>query len=259
MTSVTGRIKEIKQPRGGYIKPSTMDVVTLDDGKTLNENENISASKVGTVVDYMTRFMMGTDILDAFKISIIGAQCAEELTGEDAIEEIGNYLKEIKGLDDNSIINACNAISFDIWYRNPVAAPLFSAPAKALPDKDTMENIKILVERSLKFFEEYGPVTADGFTFEGGGYTDTVNKGDGDFLTEDTLWDFKVSGREPKSAHTLQLLMYYIMGKHSNKPEFKNIKNIGIFNPRLNKIYLYNMKNLSPDIIKEIEDNVICY
>ena len=56
----------------------------------------------------------------------------------------------------------------------------------------------------------YGPVVKDGFTFDGG-YTDIVTAGDGDFLTFDTLWDFKVSIKPPTNANTLQLLMYYIM------------------------------------------------
>lgn len=68
------------------------------------------------------------------------------------------------------------------------------------------------MNRGIKFFDQYGPITLDGFVFVGG-YTDIVSSGDGDFLTKDTLWDFKVSKDKPKSAHTLQLLMYYIMGK----------------------------------------------
>ena len=53
--------------------------------------------------------------------------------------------------------------------------------------------------------------------------------------------------------------MYWIMGKHSKKKEFKDITKIGIFNPRLNTVYLYDLNKLSIDIIKDIEDNVICY
>lgn len=48
-----------------------------------------------------------------------------------------------------------------------------------------------------------------GFTFKGG-YSPIVTAGDGDYLTKDTLWDFKVSKKELNSKHTLQLLMYYI-------------------------------------------------
>ena len=85
------------------------------------------------------------------------------------------------------------------------------------PDKKTIYNIKTLIERCINFWEDYGPIEVDGFTFENGGYTDIVTSGDGDFLTYDTLWDFKVSKQEPKSDHTLQILMYYIMGKHTKK------------------------------------------
>ena len=90
-----------------------------------------------------------------------------------------------------------------------------------------------MVKRSVSFWNMYGPIIKDGFTFEPYGYTKTVDTGDGDFLTQDTLWDFKVSKAKPTNKHTLQLLMYWIMGQHSGKDEFKNISNLGIFNPRL--------------------------
>lgn len=259
MSSVTARIKEIKQPRGGYLKISEFNTKVLDDDRVLNENENIHASVIGMVVDYMTRFVVGADLTEAFKILIMGATLAERLEPKNSVKEINTYLKEIKGLDDESIINACKAVTFDVWYRNPIAAMMAKNAKDTNPDAKTIENIKILIERSLKFWENYGPIKVDGFTFENDGYTDTVNTGDGDFLTDDTLWDFKVSKAEPKTDHTLQLLMYYIMGIHSGKEEFKNIKKIGIYNPRLNKVYQYEMSNLPSDIIKDIEENVICY
>ena len=66
------------------------------------------------------------------------------------------------------------------------------------PDGDTIENIRTMVERSLRFFNQYGPKVLDGLTFEGG-YTGYVATGDGDFLTNDTLWDFKVSKKNFKT------------------------------------------------------------
>ena len=259
MSSVTNRIKEIKQPRGGYVKPSAFTVTDLKDDKTLNENENIHASIIGMAVDYMTRFITGADVTEAFKISIIGATLAKQLTGADKTKELEGYLKNIKGLDDISIINACKAVTFDVWYRSPMGAMLAKGAADINPDKDTIENIQILITRSVSFWQHFGPVIADGFTFEENGYTKTVDAGDGDFLTEDTLWDFKVSKSAPKSAHTLQLLMYYILGKHSGKPIFEKIEKVGIFNPRLNKIYLLDVKTVPEDVIKAIEKDVICY
>ncbi len=44
MSSVTKRISEVKQPRGGYIKPSQFDIKILDDREMLFEEENLHAS-----------------------------------------------------------------------------------------------------------------------------------------------------------------------------------------------------------------------
>ena len=71
MSSVTGRIGEINQPRGGYIKPSQFEEIIFNDGIELNE-ENVHASIIGMVIDYMTRFMSGASVEEAFKISVRG-------------------------------------------------------------------------------------------------------------------------------------------------------------------------------------------
>lgn len=55
MTSVTNRIKVVKQPRGGYIPLKQFSAITLDDGKTLNSDESVSPGLVGLAVDYLTR------------------------------------------------------------------------------------------------------------------------------------------------------------------------------------------------------------
>ena len=55
MSSVTGRISEIKQPRGRYIKPSQFEEITFNDGIELGE-ENLHGSIIGLVTDYLTRY-----------------------------------------------------------------------------------------------------------------------------------------------------------------------------------------------------------
>lgn len=139
-----------------------------------------------------------------------------------ALGNAKKLLKGIKGLDNESVSNACKLVGYDVCFRAGVIG--YKPVEEIKPDSDTIENIVIMVKRSLAFWKEYGPITKDGFTFEGG-YTDIVSSGDGDYLTEDTLWDFKVSKEEPKSKYTLQLLMYYIMGCHSIHPEFQKIEN----------------------------------
>lgn len=251
MTSVTQRIKQIKQPRGGYIKPKEFNITVLDDDIELNQTENIHSSLVGLAVDYMTRYSGGTNLKEAFRISIMGAS----LIGEDKFAQ--KLLKGIKGLDDDSISNACKLVGYDVCFRAGIAG---YRPVETInPDKDTIANIRYMVQRSLKFIDIYGPITKDGFTFEGG-YTQLVSTGDGDFLTKSTLWDFKVSVKAPTNAHTLQLLMYYLMGMKSiHKKDFQSIENLGIFNPRLNSVYLFEISKVSSEIIKEVSEKVIGY
>lgn len=86
MSSVTQRINEIKQPSGGYIKPSQLEVKELNDGKILFENENLHASVVGMTVDYLTRLSMGTHVDEAFYISLQGAMIASSFGIPDAIQ-----------------------------------------------------------------------------------------------------------------------------------------------------------------------------
>ena len=49
------------------------------------------------------------------------------------------------------------------------------------------------------------------------------------------------------------------MGKASQKPMFENIRYIGIYNPRFNQIYKYDMTQSDPEMIKEVSKNVIGY
>lgn len=110
--SVTQRIKQVKQPRGGYIKPKELTVVSLGDGAAaLNPVENVHASLMGLAVDYMTRFMTGAPATDAFAISLMGAQ----IIGEMGLAQ--ELLAGIKGLDDESIVRDVKLSGFDVCFR----------------------------------------------------------------------------------------------------------------------------------------------
>lgn len=257
MVSVTNRITQIKQPRGGYINPKKLSVRELEDDRILNASENVHATIMGLAVDYMTRFMRGTPVKTAFDISLRGARIADRFM-DDALEDAVSMANGIRGLDDASIINACKLCTFDTWFRNPMAAAMAKTYKDTEPDGPTIENIRMMVERGMEFWKLYGPIKADGFTF-GAGYTDTVDSGDGDYLTEDTLWDFKVSVNPPKKEHTLQLLMYWIMGQHSGEEIFDGITRIGIYNPRLHTVYHIDIADVGEEVIEEVEREVIGY
>lgn len=259
MYSVTKRISMIKQPRGGYINKKELSFIQLEDGIALNESENIHANLVGLVVDYMTRFLMGTTKEEAFLISLKGAMALDSLKvdkKQSAMKNAEKLLTNIKELDNESIINACKLVGYDVCFRAGIMG--YKPVEEINPDTDTIENIITMINRSLSFWKEYGPIIKDGFTFEGG-YTDTISKGDGDYLTKDTLWDFKVSKDDPKPKYTLQLLVYYIMGMHSVHSEFKDIKKLGIYNPRMNKVYTVAIDSISTEVIEVVSKDVIGY
>lgn len=250
MYSVTQRIASIKQPYGGYIRPKDFTVTVRNDKILLNAHENIRANLVGLAVDYLTRFMSGTPAVDAFSISLFGSMAVGDRKNAERL------VSQIKGLDDQSIINACKVVGYDVCYRAGIAG--YKPVCEITPDTHTIQNIRTMVKRSLSFWNDYGPVVVDGFTFEGG-YTHIISAGDGDYLTEDTLWDFKVSKETPKSKHTLQLLIYYIMGCHSVHKEFQRIRKLGIFNPRLNAVYLLDIASIGDEIIQKVSTEVIGY
>ena len=234
--SVTQRIKQVKQPRGGYINPKNMEVIQCGEGiEALHSEENIRANLTGLAVDYLTRFMSGTPLEEAFKISFMGALIiGEQKKAEELMKLVG----------------------FDVCFR---AGFMGYRPVDEIqPDAMTIDNVRVMVKRSLEFLDYYGPKVLDGFTFEGG-YTEIISSGDGDFTTSDTLWDFKVSKDKPKKEYTLQLLIYWIMGLQSIHPEFKNIKFLGIYNPRLNCVYRLNVTQIPSEVIAEVSAKVIGY
>lgn len=250
--SVTTRVKKgYAQPHGGYINPRQMDVKILSSCGKLNPDENISPVLAGTVVDYLSRFMLNKDKISAFESSIKSAF----ILGKS--KRAKDLLCLINGLDDISIEAAIKLVGIGSGSLGTKGSNNGSK-RRIIPSKKTIENVRIMVNRSLEFFRLYGPVIKYGYTFEGG-YTKLISGGSGDFMTRDTLWDFKVSASEPISRHTFQLLIYYIMGLHSIYPEYKSIKQIGIFNPRLNKVYTYSVNNISSESIIRIEKEVIGY
>lgn len=251
--SVTQCAKHVKQPYGGYIRVRDFEKTQLDGGgmDDLNPQENIHASITGTAVDYLTRYVTGTSAAAAFQISTIGAA----IVGED--ELCDRLISRIDGLTNNTIIRACKLAGFDAAYR---AGPYNYLPVQYInPDSATIENIRTMVERAECFFAQYGPKTLDGLTFEGG-YTRIVSKGDGDFMTGDTLWDFKVSKYPPTSKHTLQLLMYWRMGLHSKYVnQYENVRYLGIYNPRMNIVYRLHVASIPNDVINTVESEIIGY
>ena len=103
-----------------------------------------------------------------------------------------DLMYNVTGLDDDSIINACQLVGFDTAYR--AGTHTYQPVEDIHPDAETIENIRHMVNRSLVFIEKFGPITKNGFSFPGA-YTDLIRSGDGDFLTETVLWGLQSAAR----------------------------------------------------------------
>lgn len=291
MVSVVQRIRqynrEVKQPRGGFLNPKLLTMTQLEDGAGPLDlaPENLDATVIGTAVDYLTRLAVvrtddpATALKESFAVSLRGAHNISEMTEHvstfaDAVAALQRLqvITEDDGMmrfeiDATAVEVSCHLATYDTGTRGD---PAWYNPESSLktPNTVTIEHILHMVVRSRTFFAEYGPVTNDGFVFanpaqymfgDHGGYTDLVDSGDGDFLTTDTLWDFKVSKNPPTKDHTLQLLMYFFMGKKSGLAEFADLTHIGIFNPRLNRVYRIAMADVPGEALDTVCRDVIGY
>ncbi|RKQ94587.1 hypothetical protein U746_0335 [Mycolicibacterium mucogenicum 261Sha1.1M5] len=293
MSSVTQRIaqynKQVGQPRGGLVNPKVFKAEELDDGFGVldGEQENLHSSTVGLAVDYLTRLAgmkppadeVASAVAEVFRVSLSGAAAISEhpayasvkADAEEAISWLDVLVQEdgiaVFDINENAVRAACRLSTYDVGKR---AGVQFYNPASSLllPDDATVSHILRMVLRSVRFFIEHGPITSNGFVFtdpqkrlEGdrGGYTDLVTSGDSDFLTPDTLWDFKASKAKPNKDHALQLLMYFFMGKESGLPEFEALTHVGIFNPRLGTAHRLAVAEVPTDVIETVRRDVIGY
>ncbi|HEX4401729.1 MAG TPA: hypothetical protein VHZ98_10410 [Galbitalea sp.] len=192
--------------------------------------ENVDLSFVSMAVDYLTRWCLDHQKPPhmpaaeyAFNISCSGASKLDRQLGTDyatratescrLIDESRDFNPDAPTLPTPAAIAAAVELtSFDVAFRAGLQG--YNPDANTTPDATTIQHIATMMERSLGFFRQFGPALVDGFTMFGG-YTETVDSGDGDFVTADTLWGFKVSVKPPTSAHTLQLLVYWLMARHS--------------------------------------------
>lgn len=160
-------------------------------------------------------------------------------------------LKTVKNdsINSNNLIKiACLVAPYDALYR--AGTPAHQIASKT-PDQKTISHIKTMVNRTINLLKNKKQLSTN-ITFKGG-YTDLIATGDGDFATEDTIYDLKVSKQDLNSKQTLQIYLYYLLAKRSKQDKYKNIDKIAIYNPRLNIEYVCQIKDISEDIKKNVK------
>lgn len=207
----------IKQPRVGYINPKTLEVEFFDDGDrdtgALEPVENIHSNLVRTVVNRMTRVMLGAPVRATFVESLVAFQIFEE---EDEAERLISGIN--KGLDDNSIINAVKLTGLGVVFREPVE--------KINPNEVTIQNVRMMVERSFHFVKDVEREASDSF------------------------WDIKISEALPTKEDIRELLRRWCAQPCSVREQRCYLS---IYNPRLNEVYRTRADAIPDDVITEFE------
>lgn len=250
---IAKRIKEVKQPHGGYLRPRDLETIVLGGGlEELGGGENAPRELVAAAVDHLGRFVSGDKAVDSFLPSML---CARALGNE---RRASLLMNGIRGLDDVSIENAlllsglgecraprdgsCECETENAWKPNAV----------------TVVNARIMTRRTQRMLSDFGGRVLDCFTFDGG-YTETVCGGTGDLTTPDTLWLLAESAAPISTAQTLRLLMCWRMGVHSHHDRLRRIEYLALFNARKNTVSRVHVASIPQTVASEVDRYVIGY
>lgn len=259
MSSIASRARKIMQPYGGYLPLSSFTKEQFQDGTKLSEQENIPAVIMDAVVDYLTRHILCKYGDATFNLSTNDGSCSTRSGIEDASTEAYEALKRVRGLDDSSILAACELCKHDVYFRVPLERSKHGADVVFAPDDQTMYNIRTMVQRTVKLLENDDPYIEYGVIFPDSCYTTEVSGGSIDFLTTETIWKVKATTKRLTSPYTMQLLMLYVMSQRAHQARFQNISRLGFFNPRQNIAYTVQVSQIPRVVLQAVEDSVMCY
>ena len=254
--TVTGYIKNVllQSKEGGEVKfsPKLFKKIELEnDLDLLYKDENVSAGLTGTCVDYMSRLVFLEDN-NAFDIAKKGAVLVDDLSGfNQRLKSIKASLRMSGGKISNKVLkNALQLCVYDAAFRSGA----YPVPAgKVEPDEKTCDHIRIMLDNVKDFFEKVGSPKLSGFTVSS---KYNFIFGDGDFLSDDYVLDFKTLSGGLLSKMTLQLLLYYVLGLEEGKyNEFSKVKKLLFFNPRKNIIYTCDVSDIG-DIVEAMKRRV---
>ncbi len=86
-----------------------------------------------------------------------------------------------------------------------------------------------------------------------------VSAGDGDYMTADMLIDIKCSKQSIQSKWSLQLLMYWLLGQHSEYSKFRNVDKLCVFNPFNNESRIVSIAQIQDDVLYDVSKTVLGY
>ena len=217
ITTVTQRIKQIKQPPRGYLPIQKFRVEILPTNKRISSSQEhgVSPQITGIVVQYLTQRVMDPvmSTSEIFSLPIKGYKNQMIMRGN-APDNISQIKKKIDNCREvsaitNEVIDATYSLCrYEMVYRSRKIIVNEKAPS---PSLCYYSDVREMINRSVNFFQKEGPIVYHEFDIAGCPPSPYIQKGDGDYVTKTALIDMKVISGEPNKDMTLQQLCYWIL------------------------------------------------
>ena len=245
-----------------FIKPQKH---YFQDNISLNStDENTSSTMISITTNYLTRYLLLKEMNNS-KLSEI--ECKEkaflipkkgsQISNKE--EEFNDLLKKINAknyeIDNETVINAMQISNFTFFYW--IDDFKYEKIKEANPDKETINNIKIMIQRSVSFFKNHDFYECSLLFDDAFQYTKCITKADANFMSKKTLWNFTIEKEMKKEKnHLIKLLTYYSLSKKIRNSEnsiYKDLDSVGVFNPWLNVCFFWKIKDIDKNLICEID------
>lgn len=257
--SITHFAKQAKAlPLDKIVKSKDFTTVHLSEEAMIPlAGETITPSNVGTVVDYLTRYVLLADeqAFDLANIELkryldrgaISPADFMKVIGEE--EKIGRLTENIANVDD--IPDEVFSLTLDVCSWEMAFRSGHYIKPRRYPDKTTIAHMKIMLKRIENFFNEYGWPIRDAFV------ASTKNQclvGDGDYLLKNTLVDLKVSNKTKMQPFWIrQLLLYYTLGFYNHLNDEK-IDRLMIYNARTDMVFYIGVADIDKAVFEFVND-----
>lgn len=238
------------------LKFTTYRLLTDNEHQLQESEESLRPTLMGTLIDYLTRIVIYHD-LQAF--NFIKSNQAKTL--------IRQLKKEFKDIDSEHLtIEKIKLVTRLCCFEHQFRGNENIDPLKENIEIDvkTFAHIKVMLNRVKNFFTKVGYPLSTQYKCL---ITTPLNEdqvvqiyGDGDYILKNALVDFKVSKNSPKRDYIRQLLIYYVglVESELKKKKIKKeqIKELIIFNPRLDSFYKIDLDCISTDNLNKVIQNI---
>lgn len=270
-------------------KSMKTDIIQLNTDQLgfIEDDELLDNTLIGTAFDYLTRIVVCHNI-NAFDF-LLPWYKRKHLSDIDGLEKLEYLNRKIKKKLRNVNINRLTVAKLrlivemssfeqylrsDKWFRKE--------PNLFLVDNSTLQHFKIMLFRSKNFFDNYGYPYLMDFHCQIGDVkviNDLINNprkildedinhlsavifGDGDYLLNDAIVDFKVYKDNKTVANWQKQLLLYYFGLIDDELKGSSIKKAQIhylinFNPRYDKVYKYSLDVISDQDKKDFINNIM--